>query len=73
MALVTRETFSLSTEGYTFYYRPDTNDRNIKRCILLKNGVEVNNLRVSAGYGKPEKSHQDVINHFEAEISLGYY
>lgn len=65
------EQYWLSTEGYYFQYRTDRNDRNIIRATLynLKKEV-VDDVRVSEGYGKPEKSQHDVINYFEARITL---
>jgi hypothetical protein len=65
--------FYLSTDGYYFQYRPDNNDRNIKRATLYRTGTNerVDDVRVSAGYGLPAKSHHDVINYFEARITLG--
>jgi hypothetical protein len=64
--------FYLSTEGYYFQYRPDNNDRNIKRATLYRTtGERVDDVRVSAGYGLPAKDHHQVINYFEARITLG--
>lgn len=67
------EKYWLSTEGYYFIYRPDNNDPSIKRATLYKekNNERVDDVRVSEGYGRPEKSHHDVINYFEARITLG--
>ena len=64
--------FHLSTEGYYFEYRCDKNNMLITRATLYnRSGNEVDDVRVSEGYGQPEKSHTDVINHFEARITLG--
>lgn len=67
----THDKFHLSTEGYYFKYRPDRNDGSIKRATLYNSKDEqVDDVRVSAGYGLPEKSDHDVINYFEARLSL---
>jgi hypothetical protein len=65
--------FYLSTEGYYFKFRPDRNDATIIRATLYltKNDEQVDDVRVSEGYGLPEKTHHQVINHFEARITLG--
>jgi hypothetical protein len=65
--------FYLSTEGYYFEYRPDNNDRNIKRATLYRVGTNerVDDVRVSAGYGQPAKDHHQIINYFEARLTLG--
>lgn len=65
--------YYLSTEGYYFKYRADRHDPLIIRATLYKEGTKevVADIRVSEGYGRPAKSHHGVINHFEAEITLG--
>ena len=63
--------YNLSTEGYYFKYRNDNNSSSIMRATLYNSsGVRVDDVRVSAGYGMPDKSHGDVINYFEARITL---
>lgn len=66
------EKFHLSTEGYHFEYRPDNNDRNIKRATLYesKTARRVDDVRVSEGYGLPHKNHFNVINYFESQLFL---
>jgi len=66
------EKFHLSTEGYYFKYRPDKHDPNIKRATLYRTGNNeiVDDVRVSEGYGQPEKTHHGVINYFEARLTL---
>lgn len=63
----------LSTEGYYFMYRPDRNDNAILRATLYREKSDeiVDDVRVSEGYGKPEKNHHNVINYFEARLTLG--
>jgi hypothetical protein len=65
--------YHLSTDGYYFKYRPDNNDPSIKRATLYRttNHERVDDVRVSAGYDQPEKTHHQVINYFEARITLG--
>jgi hypothetical protein len=45
------------------------------RAKLFKKGSlePIADVRVSEGYGQPEKSHHDVINHFESRILLGHF
>jgi hypothetical protein len=45
--------FYLSTEGYYFQYRPDNNDRNIKRATLYRIGTneKVDEVETSEGNG----------------------
>lgn len=63
--------FSLSTEGYYFKYRVDKLNSEIKRATLYDwNDEKVYDLRVSAGYGLPEKDHVAVINYFESMILI---
>lgn len=63
--------YSLSTEGYYFEYRPDNNDRDIMRATLYNSmGERVDDVRVSDGYGMPQKTHHQVINYFEARLTL---
>lgn len=63
----------LSTDGYYFRYRSDKNDSNIIRATLYRTDGKtyVDDIRVSEGYGQPEKSHHAVINYFEARLTLG--
>ena len=65
--------YHLSTEGYYFMYRGDRNDPSIERVTLYRTSDNsiVDDVRVSEGYGRPAKSHHDVINYFEARITLG--
>ena len=64
--------FHLSTEGYYFKYRLDDYNPNVTRATLYnQKDQRVDDVRVSAGYGQPEKSHTDVVNHFEARLELG--
>jgi len=63
--------YHLSTEGYYFKYRYDKYDWVTVRATLYNdNGERVNDVRVSAGgiQEQEEKSHHDVINHFEVEL-----
>jgi hypothetical protein len=64
-----QEKYYLSTDGYYFKYRPDNNNREVIRATLfnLKN-EKVDDIRVTEGYGVPEKSHHQIINYFEAGI-----
>lgn len=66
------EKYYLSTEGYYFIFRPDKYDQSIKRATLYRESKNeiVDDVRVSAGYGLPEKSIREVINYFEARITL---
>jgi hypothetical protein len=64
-------TYSLSTDGYTFKYRPDKYDSDCIRADLYKGENLVSSVRVSAGYGLPHRPHHNVINFFESEITLG--
>ena len=63
----------LSTDGYYFQYRPDRYNNDIIRATLYKraNHEPVDDVRVSEGYGFPEKTHTDIINYFEARLLLG--
>lgn len=63
----------LSTDGFYFKYRSDRNDSGIIRATLykIKDDSQADDVRVSAGYGLPHKSHHDVINYFEAKLTLG--
>lgn len=72
--------FYLSTGGYYFKYRLDKNNDTVVRATLyrespIKNSpfinISVDDVRVSEGYGMPEKSEHDVINYFEARIQQG--
>lgn len=64
--------FHLSTEGYYFKYRMDIYNSNVTRASLYnRKGQCVDDVRVSDGFGQPEKNHTDVINYFEARIQLG--
>lgn len=65
----------LSTEGFYFKYRSDRNDPNIIRATLyrIKDDSQVDDVRVSEGYGQPHKSHHDIINYFEAKLQLKHY
>lgn len=65
--------YYLSTEGYYFKYRTDKYDNKIWRATLYKekNNERVDDVRVSEGYGLPEKTHHNVINYFEARLTLG--
>lgn len=67
--------YFLSTEGHYFKYRNDRNDNAIWRATLYREGSNgaVDDIRVSEGYGLPEKPHHQVINYFEAKITLGKY
>ena len=64
--------YYLSTEGYYFMYRNDRNDNAVLRATLYreKNNEQVDDVRVSEGYGMPKKTHHDIINHFEARLTL---
>jgi hypothetical protein len=66
------EKFYLSTDPYHFIYRPDKNNEDIKRATLFDGDRKVDDVRVSAypEFGLPEKSHHDVINYFEARLTM---
>jgi hypothetical protein len=70
--LHSHDRFFLSTDGYYFMYRPDNNDRTIKRATLYSSSTHnrIDDVRVSAGWGLPEKTHHDIINHFESNLTL---
>lgn len=53
-------------------YRYDINDSSILRATLYRDKTDkaVDDVRVSEGYGLPEKSHHDIINYFEARITI---
>lgn len=64
--------YYLSTDGYYFKYREDNNNPEVTRATLYNSKDErVDDVRVTEGYGLPEKSHHQVINYFEARISTG--
>lgn len=64
--------YYLSTEGYYFKYRQDNNNPEVMRATLYNTKDErVDDVRVTEGYGLPEKTHHDIINYFEARFSLG--
>jgi len=67
-----QDKYHLSTDGYYFKYRLDNNNQEVTRATLynLRN-ERVDDVRVSEGYGLPEKSHHQIINHFEARLSMG--
>jgi hypothetical protein len=66
--------YYLSTEGYYFVFREDRNDPRIKRATLFSTNpnrmAAVDDVRVREGYGLPEKSIHQVINHFESRLYL---
>ena len=64
--------YYLSTDGYYFKYRRDNNDQNVIRATLYNYKDErVDDVRKSSGYGIPEKTHHQIINHFEAKLYTG--
>lgn len=65
--------YYLSTEGFYFMYRHDKNDNSILRATLYRDKTDerVDDVRVSQGYGLPEKTHHNIINYFEARLTLG--
>lgn len=64
--------YYLSTEGYYFKYRADNNDPNIIRATLYNDEDQrVDDVRKTEGYGMSEKSHHNIINYFEARLSMG--
>jgi 23S rRNA-/tRNA-specific pseudouridylate synthase len=67
------EKYWLSTEGLYFMYREDRYDPLAIRATLYaeKDNQQIDDVRVSAGYGLPAKTHHQVINYFEARITLG--
>lgn len=67
--------FHLSSDGFFFEYRQDRYDATVIRAKLFRSGElePIADVRVSEGYGQPEKSHHDVINHFEGRITLGHF
>jgi hypothetical protein len=67
-----QDKYYLSTDGYYFKYREDNNDSQVTRATLYNSRNErVDDVRVSEGYGFPEKTHSQVINYFEARLSMG--
>lgn len=64
--------YSLGDPKYHFVYRHDNNDFNIMRATLYEGNRRMDDVRVSEHpLGIPEKSHTDVINHFEARLQMG--
>jgi hypothetical protein len=64
--------YHLSTDGYYFKYREDNNNPEVIRATLYNSKNErVDDVRVTEGYGLPEKTHHQVINYFEVRISTG--
>ena len=43
----------------------------IRATLYNSKNIFIDDVRVSEGYGLPEKTHHQVINHFEARISTG--
>jgi hypothetical protein len=67
------EKYYLSTEPYYFIYRPDKNDPNIKRATLFDGDRRVDDICCSnCNHGIPEKDHHQVINYFEARLTLKF-
>lgn len=67
-----QEKYYLSTDGYYFKYREDNNNSEVTRATLYNfKNERVDDVRVTEGYGMPEKTHHQVINHFEARLSTG--
>lgn len=63
--------YHLSTDGYFFKYRHDKNNPEVVRATLYNLSDErVDDVRKTEGYGLPEKSHNDIINYFEARLSI---
>lgn len=59
----------LSTEGYSFHYRPDRyNPQMMTHVEMFKDGNVVHKI-CSKGYGK-EMTHHEVINALEVAIQL---
>lgn len=64
--------YHLSTDGYYFKYRHDNNNPEVVRATLYNLKDErVDDVRKTEGWGQPEKSHHDIINYFEARLSIG--
>lgn len=64
--------FYLSTEGYYFKYRPDRNNSELIRATLYNFKHEaVDDVAKSKNSVAPERSHHDIIEYFEARITLG--
>lgn len=69
----TDEKYYLSTEPYYFIYRPDKNDPNIKRATLFDGDRQVDDICCSnCNHGIPERDHHQVINYFEARLTLKF-
>ena len=70
--------YDLSTDNFYFKYAVDRYDPKIIRAKLFKKGFfeqmaePIADFRVSAGYGNEERTHHEVINHFESRITLGH-
>jgi len=65
------EKYHLSTGGYYFKYRHDNNNAKVLRATLYNTKDErVDDVRKTEGYGLVEKSHHDIINYFEARLSI---
>ena len=63
--------YYLSTDGYYFKYRLDKyNDKIVRATLYDLEGKQVDDVRKTEGYGQPEKSHNDVIDYFEARLHL---
>lgn len=60
----------LSTTPYFFIYRLDKYDKSCMRASLYKEKTRVDDVLVSARYGQKEMEHHDIINYFEARLSL---
>ncbi len=67
------ERYFLSSEGYYFEYRHDKHDNSIWRVTLYrtKDDSVADDVRVSKSDWNPERDHHDVINYFEARLTLG--
>lgn len=63
------EKFYLSTEPYWFFYRLDKYSRHQVRATLYHGVRKVDDVGVTTPYDNRE--HHDVINYFEARLSMG--
>ncbi len=62
----------LSTEGYYFQYRHDRNNEKLFRATLYKEQTEevADDVAVNCATLGIERSHHDIINYFEARLTL---
>ena len=62
--------YHLSTEGYSFKYRPDRYDPQTTHVEMFKDGKLVHKMMSESVRYKVKMNHLDVINELEAAIQL---